>query len=116
MNDLLVIRDLELWTRIGVPAEERKAQQRVLVTIELSVDVREAAKTDDVSKSINYQDLVLDLQELATGERKTIERLAEDCAGLILSRYQPASVTVQVTKFPPLGTREVAVRVCRGGV
>ena len=75
MADLLTLTDLELWTRIGVKPEEREAEQRLLVSIDMTVDSRAAAKSDDVKKTINYFDVTQDVKSLAIKERKTIERL-----------------------------------------
>ena len=113
MNDVLSITDLELWTRIGVPAEERSIEQRVLVTVEMTLDTRSAAKADDVKKSINYFDVAQDMKALATKERKTIERLAEDIAKLVLKKYKPEEVAVTVKKFALPATSGTTLRICR---
>lgn len=111
--DDLRITDLELQTRIGVPAEERLREQRVLVTIGLALNTREVGETDDVRKSIDYQKLAHDVRELAGMERRTIERLARDIAEMTLNTYAPQSVTVTVKKFPAVGAQEVAVTITR---
>ncbi len=113
VTDLLTITDLELWAHIGVPKEERETEQRLLVTIEMSLDAKAAAKSDDVKKSINYVDVTGDLKKLAMTERKTIERFAEDAAQMILKKHRPTSVTVTVKKFAVPGTESVSVRITR---
>ena len=113
MMDAITIRNLEFWTHIGVSQEERMTEQRLLVTVEMALDTRAAAKTDDVAQSINYKDLAEDVLALAKEERKTIERLAEDCATMILARYKPASVTVDITKFPLPQAQDVRIRITR---
>ena len=113
MADTLSITDLELWTRIGVPREEREAEQRVLVTIEMSLDTRAAAQSDDVKKSINYVDVAEDLRALAKTERKTIERLAEDIAGMILEKHGAKHVAVTVKKFALPGAAHVSITIAR---
>lgn len=112
--DLLTIHDIELWTCIGVPEVERKTEQRILVTIELSGDLSPIGTTDDVIKGIDYASLVTDVRALATTERKTIERLAEDIAEMILKKYAPASVTISIEKQPPIpGVKSVIATVTR---
>ncbi len=113
MSDLLTITDLELWTHIGVPKAERDAEQRLLVTVEMTLDTVAAAKSDDVKKSINYVDVTEDLKALAQTERKTIERFAEDAARLILRKYKPCSATVTVRKFPLLPASGVSLTITR---
>ncbi len=113
MSDILTIADLELWTRIGVPALERETEQRLLVTVEMTIDARLAGKTDDVKKSVNYADVATDLKTLAMKERKTIERFAEDAAVMILRAYHPASVRVTVRKFALPGANVVELTIRR---
>lgn len=111
--DCLSIIDLGLWTRIGVPKEERAAEQRLLVGIDLHFDATPAAKSDDVKKSINYADVTANLRKIATTERKTIERFAEDAAQMILKKYKPQEVTVSVKKFAIPGTTAVEIIIHR---
>lgn len=113
MTDLLTITDLELWARIGVPTEERSTEQRLLVTVEMSMDAHAAAKADDVKKSINYADVADDIKALATTERKTLERLADDIAKMILQKHNAEKVTITVKKFAIPGAAHVSVCVCR---
>jgi FolB domain-containing protein len=103
MLDRLTIHDLEIWSHIGVPEEERESEQRLLVTIELMFDARAAAQGDDVKKSINYHDLASDVHTLARKERQTIERFADDIARMVRRKYKSESVTVTVKKFPAIG-------------
>lgn len=112
-DDLLTIEDIELWTRIGVPAAERQKEQRVLISVSFPVDAKATAKRDDLKGTINYSDVTRDIRTLAKKERKTVERLAEDIARMILRMYKPKNVTVTVRKFPLPGVREVAVTICR---
>ena len=46
-------------------------------------------------------------------EWKLIEKLAADLAQMILSRFKPASVTVEVKKFVIPEAAHVAVRIAR---
>ncbi len=113
MVDLLTITDLELWTRIGIPDLERETEQRLLITVEMNLDTRAAAKTDDVKKSINYFDVCEDLKTLAKTERKTIERFAEDAAQMILARHKPLSVRIHIKKFAIPGSSSISVTIER---
>jgi len=97
--DCLCIDSLEVWTHIGVPDDERKKEQRLLISVELCTDLRPTGVSDDVKQSINYWDVSQRIKELAKIERKTIERFAEDVATMILSEFKQHSVKVSVTKF-----------------
>ena len=47
-SDMIVIRELEVWYRVGVPEEERASPQRLLLTIEMIHDFEAASATDDL--------------------------------------------------------------------
>ena len=112
-SDTLIISDLSVWTHIGVPSVERATEQQLLVTVEMSLDTKAAAKSDDVKKSINYFNVAEDIKTLAKTERKTIERFAEEVAKMILKKHKTSSATVTVIKFPPIGAASVCLTVTR---
>jgi len=111
MNDSITIHELELWTRIGVPESERTDPQRILVSVELFLDTKDAGTNDDVSKSINYADVAEEILELAKTERKTIECLAQDIASSIGKDVNAIKVTV--TKFPLSEAKAVSITIER---
>lgn len=112
--DSLYIQDLEVWTRIGVPEEERAVEQRLLVSIELFTDLSATAKSDDVAKSIDYEQVTNDIRVLAGTARKTVERFVEDAAQMILTVHKPAGgVKVSAQKFVLPGVKAVHVTVFR---
>jgi 7,8-dihydroneopterin aldolase/epimerase/oxygenase len=111
--DRLTLRDIELSTRIGVTEQERGSEQRLLITVEYAVETERAARSDDMRKTIDYSAVFADVQSLAGTERRTIERLAEDIAVLLLRKYPIPQVTVEVKKFPLAGLREVSLQITR---
>jgi dihydroneopterin aldolase len=112
--DQIVIQDLEVFYRVGVPAQERANPQRLLLTIELEHDFTLAAAADDLEKTIDYYQLSRRL--LAFGEDlewKLIETLAVDLAAMILREFKPTRVAVEVKKFVLPEARWVSVRIHR---
>lgn len=98
--DSITISDLELRTRIGITDSERSTEQKVLVTVAMKTDITAVSKNDDVSAGIDYAVVREKILTLATVERRTIERFAEDIAQMILSNFRASGVTVAVKKFP----------------
>lgn len=97
--DKTFIRDLKVHAVIGVYDFERKHAQPLSFDIEMMSDLTTAGATDDLTHAINYAavsqnviDLTKQLQPLL------IERLAEAVAEMILNTYQPASVTLRISK------------------
>ena len=112
--DQIVIQDLEVFYRVGVPDEERANPQRLLLTIELERDFTLAAQADDLEQTIDYDHLSRRLLAFGQGrDWKLIETLAVDLAALILGEFKPARVAVEIKKFVLPETRWVSVRVRR---
>ena len=112
--DKIVIKELQLRACVGVTAAERARPQRLVVTLELELDLAKAGRTDDVAAATRY-DVVADLarQEAARKPRKLIEAVAEGIAGAILARKLAKRVSVEVRKFSVPKTRWVAVEIWR---
>jgi dihydroneopterin aldolase len=112
--DQIVIEELEVFFRVGVPASECAKPQRLLITIVMEHDFRAAAKRDDLRKTIDYHAATVSVQNF--GKRKSwklIETLAVDLADMILRNFRPVSVSVEIKKFILPQTRHVAVRITR---
>jgi FolB domain-containing protein len=112
--DTIRIEDLEVRFRVGVPEPERAQPQRLLISIEMDLDVRAAADADDLGKTVDYFQVHQAVTRLGEGrEWKLIESLAEELAGLVLRRPFVRVARVQVKKFILPNTRYVAVRIER---
>lgn len=114
MNDTIVIQDLEVRYRVGVPDEERAHPQRLLLTVEMERDFTAAAAGDDLRETIDYYAVSRRLLALGDGrEWRLIETLATDIATLILGEYGAKAVLVEVKKFILPEAAHVAVRLRR---
>ena len=112
--DVIHIHDLEVSYRVGVPDAERATPQRLLLDIQLHLDFRPSAATDDLSKTINYFEVTQRLLKFGENrEWKLIEKLAEDIAQMILNDFRPARVSVEVKKFIIPQARHISVAIER---
>jgi len=110
----ITITDLEVFFCVGVLDEERAQPQRLLLTVEMEFDFSAAAASDRATKTIDYNQVTEHLLKLGHGRNwKLIEKLATDIADLILSQFQPQSVTVEVKKFPFPLARHVSVSLTK---
>ena len=113
-GDVITIRDLEVFYRVGVPAGERARPQRLLLTVELETDFSAAAQSDALGKTIDYNAVARRL--LAYGSRrswKLLETLAVELVEWLIQEHRPARVTVEIKKFVIPRARHVSVRVTR---
>jgi dihydroneopterin aldolase len=112
--DTIVIEDLEVRYRVGVPEAERAEPQRLCLRVEMETECRAAARSDDLADTIDYYAVTQHL--LRWGEKRSwrlIETLAEDIAELVLRDYGARRVRVRVKKFILPEARFVAVEIER---
>jgi 7,8-dihydroneopterin aldolase/epimerase/oxygenase len=112
--DKIIINELEVFYRIGVPDAERANPQRLLITLEMEHDFRPAVATDDIAKTINYYAVSQRLLKL--GENKSwrlLETLAEEIAQIVLKEFGAAMIRVEIKKFIIPEARWVGVRIQR---
>ena len=114
MNDRIVIREMEIQCRIGVPDEERAEPQSLRVTIEMDVDTAPSAKTDNIGQTVDYF-LVYQRVHTLSGARprKLIETLAEEISQMVLGEFQVKTVSVRIDKYILPNTRAVSVEIQR---
>lgn len=112
--DTIIIRDLEVFFRVGVPDAERAEPQRLLVSVEMRRDLRAAAAGDDLVQTIDYFAVSRRIKGLGEGRAwKLIETLAEEIAQVVLTEFGPEQVMVRIKKFILPDTRWVAVELTR---
>lgn len=84
--DCIKIENLEIFANHGVFPEETKLGQKFQISCVLSLDTREAGKTDDLNKSVNYGTVChLIKKEMEEHTFMLIEAVAEHLADVILT-------------------------------
>ncbi len=113
--DRIVIRDLELRGIIGINDWEREHRQDILINLELEVDTRKAAASDDIADSLNYRTLTKAVAALVEGSSfQLIEALADAIARLAIVDFEARAVRVRVEKPGALRwARSVGVEIVR---
>ena len=117
--DKIYVQDLEVFANHGVFEEEKRLGQKFLISMELSLNLREAAAQNDLKKSVHYGQLCLQVEKLfKETSYDLIETVAEKVAEFVLLQYpQVNTVKVRVKKpwAPILKSLDfVAVEVERG--
>jgi dihydroneopterin aldolase len=117
MSDSIRLSGLRVRGHHGVFEHERRDGQEFVVDVELHVDTRTAAASDDLADTIDYGVLAQHLAEVVGGDPvDLIETLAERLADVCLAddRVGTATVTVHKPHAPiPLQFEDVAVRITR---
>lgn len=99
--DKIYINNLEFIGFHGVFPEEKKLGQKFLVSLELTVDTREAGKTGDLTKSVHYGLVAQDVEKLFLEKSiDLIETCAENIAEMVLKKYELVKEIKVVVKKP----------------
>lgn len=114
MEDKIIIKELLHRCRVGVSDFERSRSQKLLIDVEIYGDFREAAREDDVKKTISYSEVYRSIKTfLKDKEFHLIETIAEEVAHLILSKYPTKKVLIRIKKFVLKDANYVGVEIIR---
>ncbi|MCX7615052.1 MAG: dihydroneopterin aldolase [Clostridiales bacterium] len=113
-----MIQDLEVYAYHGVHKEEKELGQMFLVSVEIQADLENAAKTDDILKTIHYGQVCRDIEKgMASSNFDLIETAAYNIIIKIFEKYPIASKVKVILKKPwaPMGKhlKYVAVEIER---
>ena len=97
--DIVFIEQLSVITTIGVYDWEQTIEQKLVFDIELGWDNRKAAASDNVADCLSYADISEAVVKLVEGSRfALVERVAEELAELLMSRFNSPWVRIKVSK------------------
>jgi len=97
--DIVFIEQLSVITTIGVYDWEQTIEQKLMFDIEMAWDNQAAAKSDDVNDCLSYADIADMVIGHVEGQRfALVERVAEEVAALLLSRFASPWVRIKVSK------------------
>ncbi|CCC31848.1 dihydroneopterin aldolase [Salmonella bongori NCTC 12419] len=99
MMDIVFIEQLSVITTIGVYDWEQTIEQKLVFDIEMAWDNRKSAKSDDVADCLSYADIADTVINHVEGARfALVERVAEEVADLLLSRFNSPWVRIKLSK------------------
>lgn len=113
--DKILIKALRCMAHVGVPAAERRRRQKILLDLELALDLKTAGRQDRVEATLDYAAVAAEVQRMVRQKSfRVVEALAEQVAEIVLRKFKPASVRVRVRKFSVPEARSVGVEISRG--
>jgi len=115
VRDRILVRDLLVRGIVGINPEERRAKQDVVINLELEIDTRAAAASDDIADAVNYRTVCKRIIEhVESAGPFLVEKLAADIATIVLSEFGVERVRVRVEKPGALRfARSVGVEIER---
>ena len=100
--DKIILKGIQFHGYHGVAEAERQLGQKYEVDLELMTDLSAAGKTDDLTRTIDYAQVVQRVIEIGTqGSFQLFETLAETIADAILAQFQIEEVRIAVKKLSP---------------
>jgi dihydroneopterin aldolase len=114
-GDRIFLRGLTAECIIGFIDWERRVRQTVVIDLELPVDCRQAALTDQVADTVDYKKVAKRvLAFIEASEFKLVETLAHCLAMLLLEEFGLEWVRLQVNKPGAIrNSRDVGVVIER---
>jgi dihydroneopterin aldolase len=117
MSDILRITGIECFGHHGVFDFERREGQLFVVDLELGIDTRPAAASDDLADTVDYGTLTLAVKDAVERDpvdliETLVQRIADVC--LLADRVEWATVTVHKPQAPIDATySDVALTITR---
>lgn len=113
--DRIFLRGLAVECIIGFIEWERRIRQTVVIDLELPVDCRRAARTDEVADTLDYKQVAKRVIAFVEASQfKLVETLAERIALLVLEEFGVVWIHVTVNKPGAIrGSRDVGVTITR---
>ncbi|MFC3040958.1 dihydroneopterin aldolase [Virgibacillus xinjiangensis] len=101
--DKIILNGAKFYGYHGLFPEENRLGQRFEVNAVLYLDLKQAAKTDDMNASINYGDVYQRIGSIVEGEAvNLVETLADKIADELLGQYgRLEACLVKVVKPDP---------------
>jgi dihydroneopterin aldolase len=113
--DTVFIRDLRVETVVGIFDWERRIKQTVSLDLDMSADIRRAARGDRIEDTLDYKTVAKRVvQFVSAAQCRLVETLAEQVAALIIGEFGVAHVKVTLHKPGAVsGSKSVGVVIER---
>ena len=113
-TEWIEIVDQEILCFIGVPPEERKTSQKLLVTVRFQIGNRFCDLDDQFEQTIDYAAVAAAVEQIAgESEIQLVETLVSRIADRLIATFPMSAIEVTVKKFILPNTKNVEVRTKR---
>ncbi|MDE1514697.1 MULTISPECIES: bifunctional dihydroneopterin aldolase/7,8-dihydroneopterin epimerase [Vibrio] len=97
--DKVFIEQLQVITTIGVYDWEQQIKQKLVLDLEMAHDNRPAGNSDDVKDALDYAQVSQAvIEHVEQGRFLLVERVAEEVAQLIMTRFSVPWIRIRLTK------------------
>ena len=114
LPDEIHIEQLEVFTRVGVPEEERAKPQKLTVSISFWPYQQTSDLADHIERTVNYSTVAEETKNFLRDQAVSlIETLAERLASHLLKSFPIQKVTIELRKFVLPDAKYVSITVTR---
>jgi dihydroneopterin aldolase len=114
LPDEIHIEQLEVFTRVGVPEQERANPQRLTVSISFWPYQQTSDLADHIERTVNYSTVAEETKNFLCDQSVSlIETLAERLATHLLKTFAIQKVTIELRKFVLHDAKYVSVTLTR---
>jgi len=114
LPDEIHIEQLDVFTRVGVPEEERAKPQRLTVSISFWPYQQTRDLADNIEGTVNYSAVAEETKNFLRDQSlKLIETLAEVLASHLLKSFPIQKITIELRKFALQDAKYVSITVTR---
>jgi dihydroneopterin aldolase len=107
--DKIFLSDLHIDTIIGIYDWERETLQTLSFDLEMDWDIRKAAKSDNITDTLDYGSVANTIVEFVEASRyQLIETLAEELAALLLNTFPIPKIKLTLSKPVALHGQNIA--------
>jgi FolB domain-containing protein len=111
-SDEIRIEQLDVFTRIGVPEEERANPQKLTVSISFWPYRQPSDLADHIERTVNYSTVAEETKNFVRDQSVSlIETLADRLASHLLKTFPIQKVTIELRKFALQDAEYVSVTV-----
>lgn len=116
--DHIRLKDIIVYGHYGVSPQEREIGQRLLMDLDLELDLQAASRSDDLADTVSYEEVYTRVRDRAEGTRcLLLEHLAGEVADELLAEHAAVrrlTVSIRKMNLPfPTTCREVEVVLTR---
>jgi 7,8-dihydroneopterin aldolase/epimerase/oxygenase len=113
-GDQIHIEQLEVFTLIGVPDDERSQPQRLTLSITFWPTEEGGELRDDIGRAVDYASVCTEAKNFVQSRSdRLIETLADALANRLLEVFEIRRITIELRKFILPDTQFVSVTVTR---
>ena len=114
LPDQIHIEQLDVFTRVGVPEEERAKPQRLTVSISLWPYQQTSDLADHIERTVNYSTVAEETKNFVRDQSVSlIETLVERLASHLLKSFPIRKVTIELRKLALQDAKYVSVTITR---